>query len=296
MAEVVMSSVLAMSLMGLAEFVLWSAICFLFWTKKLARQFPVMGIYLVLHMVATPILLVLFYGQEQYGDNSVYATYYFYCYWIMYIASAVLLFFVCMEVFHSVLAPFTGLLHLGTIVFRWVALVSILVSFSTISFRHINTCIITNIALRLMRSMSILELCLLAFLCLSMNALHLSVRDLSFGITTGFGLMSSTDFIVPAFLTQNAPLTANVEFVAETMILISLGIWVAYCALPEKEKKPILLPAKSFILRWNEIATALGHTGTQVAIQPSNGFYLTREVEPSNGLRHQKLRDSRQAV
>ena len=33
-----------------------------------------------------------------------------------------------------------------------------------------------------MRSVSILELCLLAFLCLSMNALRLSVRDMAFGI------------------------------------------------------------------------------------------------------------------
>ena len=49
-----------------------------------------------------------------------------------------------------------------------------------------------------MRSVSILELCLLAFLCLSMNALRLSVRDLAFGIALGFGLMSATDFVLAA--------------------------------------------------------------------------------------------------
>jgi hypothetical protein len=274
-----MSSQFAMSLMIVVEFVLWSVICFLFWTKKIERRFPAMGIYLALHMVATPMLLVLFNGQEQYGDNSIYAWCYFYCFWTVYIISAVLLFFVCMEVFSSVLAPFAGLRHLGTVAFRWIALVSVLVSFSTISFRHIDTCIITTIAFRLMRSMGILELCLLAFLCLSMNALHLSVRDLGFGITIGFGLMSATDFIVPVFLTQNAPLTSFIQFFAESMILFSLGIWVAYCALPEPAHKPIMLPTKSFILRWNEIATALGHTGTQVAVQAADGFFLTKEVE-----------------
>jgi hypothetical protein len=36
------------------------------------------------------------------------------------------------------------------------------------------------------------------------------------------------------------------------------------------------MPANSTIYRWNEIASALGHTGTQVAVQqPSNGFFLT---------------------
>jgi hypothetical protein len=35
------------------------------------------------------------------------------------------------------------------------------------------------------------------------------------------------------------------------------------------------MPANSFILRWNEIASALGHTGTRVAVQETaNGFFL----------------------
>jgi hypothetical protein len=50
--------------------------------------------------------------------------------------------------------------------------------------------IIPDIAFGLMRSVSVLELCLLGFLCLSMNALRLSVRDLAFGISLGFGVMS----------------------------------------------------------------------------------------------------------
>jgi hypothetical protein len=36
------------------------------------------------------------------------------------------------------------------------------------------------------------------------------------------------------------------------------------------------MPANSTIYRWNEIASALGHTGTQVAIQqPAHSFFLT---------------------
>jgi hypothetical protein len=36
------------------------------------------------------------------------------------------------------------------------------------------------------------------------------------------------------------------------------------------------MPVNSTIYRWNEIASALGHTGTQVAVQqPANSFFLT---------------------
>jgi hypothetical protein len=38
----------------------------------------------------------------------------------------------------------------------------------------------------------------------------------------------------------------------------------------------VVLPVNSTIFRWNEIASALGHAGTQVAVQqPANAFFLT---------------------
>jgi hypothetical protein len=38
----------------------------------------------------------------------------------------------------------------------------------------------------------------------------------------------------------------------------------------------MVMPVSSTIYRWNEIASALGHTGTQVAVQqPANSFFLT---------------------
>ena len=59
-------------------------------------------------------------------------------------------------------------------------------------------------------------------------------------------------------------------------MLLALGTWVAYCALPEPVRKPVVIPVNSTIYRWNEIASALGHTGTQVAVQqPANSFFLT---------------------
>jgi hypothetical protein len=67
-----------------------------------------------------------------------------------------------------------------------------------------------------------------------------------------------------------------VQFLYESLILGVLGIWVAYAALPEPVRKPVVLPVDSLLFRWNEIASALGHTGTQVAVQqPASGFFLT---------------------
>jgi hypothetical protein len=257
------------------EFALWAVISFFFWKKGLHRRFPAMGGYLALHLASMPILLFLFYGQARHWFNDSCSFYYFYLYWTVYIVSAILLFFVCIEVFRSALSGFSGLQRLGTVVFRWAALVSAIVSLSTVTFEHYDSFILTSIAYRLMRSVSILELCLLAFICLSMNALRLSVRDMAFGIALGFGLVSANDFVVVSLLSRNPSPTDPLQFVYESVILAALGIWITYCALPEPVRQPVLMPANSFILRWNEIALALGHTGTRVAVEETaNGFFL----------------------
>ncbi len=289
-----MSSQMAMTLMAVAEFALWAVFGFLFWKKKLNRRFPVMGAYLVLHFAAMPVLLFLFYGQARHWFNDYAFDMYFYSYWAVYFISAILLFFICIEVFRSALSAFSGLQKLGTLVFRWVALVSVIVSLSTLSLEHSRALMITHSAFALMRSVSILELFLLAFLCLSMNALRLSVRDMAFGISVGFGLMSANDFVVALFLSRNHSLVEPLQFIDEALILFALGIWISYAALPEPVRRPVMMPANSTILRWNEIASALGHTGTQVAVQPAEGFVLTDVERAVEGVlsRNMKNRES----
>jgi len=84
------------------------------------------------------------------------------------------------------------------------------------------------------------------------------------------------DFVFAALVTNKTPMTTNLQFFYEAVTLMSLAIWMAYCALPEAVRKPLMMPANSTIYRWNEIASALGHTGTQIAVQqPANSFFLT---------------------
>ncbi len=260
--------------MSVAEFLLWAALGFLFWKKELGRRFPAMGTYLALHLVSAPFLLTVLYIQEQPWGRAYYAVYFF-AYWAIYIASAVLLFFICIEIFRSALSPFPGLMKIGIVVFRWTILVSLIVTFSTGSFIHRGD-LIPSVAYGLMRSVSILELCLLAFLCLSMNTLRLTIRDMAFGMALGFGLMSANDFVLAILASPRSPLSGPLQLAYESLILVSLGVWLVYYVLPEPARRLMTMPANSAIYRWNEIASALGHTGTQVAMQqPANSFFLT---------------------
>jgi hypothetical protein len=268
---------LAMSTMNAAEFLLWAALTFLFFSKGLHRRFQAMACYLVLRVISTPLLLFVLHEEATpWGEANRFGQIYYFGFFATYVACAILLFFVCIEVFRSALSAFPGITKLAIVIFRWAAVVSVIVSLTSISYAHKGIFIIADISYGLMHSVSVLELCLLAFLCLSMNALRLTVRDLSFGIALGFGVMCTADFVLSTWISHMNSLTDPVQFVVESLILFSLAIWVVYCVMPEPARKPVLMSASSTIYRWNEIASALGHTGTKVAVQqPANSFFLS---------------------
>ena len=283
---------LAMSLMSALEFFLWATLGYLFWVKKLQRRFPAMSVYLALRVISMPILLAFLWIQSQpWGRN--YFPVYFFAYWAVYIASAVILFFICMEIFRAVLSGFSGLMRFSSVIFRWAAVASLIVSLSSLSLSHHGILVIPEIASGLMRSVSVLELCLLAFLCFAMNALRLSPRDRAFGFAIGFGMMSTNDFVMASLMQRWITFTAPLQFVYESVVLCALGMWVAYVAQPEPARKPIVVSANSAIYRWNEIASALGHKGTNVAVPaPANSFFLTDVEKVVDKVLTRNLRES----
>jgi len=266
-----------MTAMSAAELVLWAALAILFFRKGLQRRFQAMGNYLALRAISTPVLMLLLYLESKpWGRDFHIGQIYYFGFFATYLASTVLLFFICIEVFRSALAAFPGIAKLAIVIFRWAAVVSMIVSLTSISYAHKGVSIIVDVSYGLMHSVSVLELCLLAFLCLSMNALRLTVREVAFGIALGFGLMSSDEFVLAAWGSRLASWNEPVQFVYESLILVTLAIWMVYSILPEPPRRPVLMPASSTIYRWNEIASALGHTGTQVAVQqPANSFFLS---------------------
>jgi hypothetical protein len=267
-----------MSAMSAVELVSWVTLAFLFWKKGLYRRFPATCAYLTLRTVFTVLLLaVLRAAALPWGGSHHFIVLYFYGYFTMYLTNAVLLYFICIEVFRSALAAFPGILKIAIVVFRWAAAVAVIVSLTSLPHANNVPSMISNISYYgLMRSVSVLELCLLAFLGLSMNALRLSVRDMAFGIALSFGIMSAGDFIASSWSSHITSGNDPVQFVGESLLLAALGAWLVYCFVPEPIPKPMVMPASSAIYRWNEIASALGHTGTKVAVQqPANSFFLS---------------------
>jgi len=178
---------------------------FSFFKSKSAQRLPAMATYLVVRLVSLAYLEVVYnLGGAMNTTNSVRYEAYFYGFWITYVAITVSIFFVVQEVFKRVMEPVPGLRRLGLMAFRWISVVSIVVAVGAVALPNAmatqtgSTNRIGPVCVQMMRCVSVMELCLLAFLALSIHSLGRSLRSRLFGVGLGFGVQAATELIFSA--------------------------------------------------------------------------------------------------
>lgn len=250
-----------------------------FFRSGSARRFPAVGTFFALR--GTSCLLLNWFlcrgGFPQCGTWRYTA--YFYSYWISYAACAVAIFFVVQEVFKRVMEPVPGLRRLGLLAFRWVSVVSVVVSVGAVALPAAEAA--TNgdrlgpIGMQFARCVSVMELCLLAFLALSIHALGRSFRSRLFGIGLGFGVQAASELVTSALLARYPGLSSPANLFLEITTTLVLLTWTVYFVVPEPEaeRNLIVLPPQSMLARWNALAKGLGQL-PEVAVAQPTGFFL----------------------
>ena len=254
--------------------ILLSFIAFgLFFRRKLRDAYPWLFSYLTVRAVISVLVWFLLYGP-MIASPRAYTIAYFFVYWIGYLISAGLLFLSCLDVYRQAMAPLPGLVRMGTTVFKWAAIASILVTATTLTSITVGPGMVLQIGLQMMRCVSTAELCLLTFLTLSMKAIGLSPRSRPFGIALGLALMAASDCVQASLTSAHVAISTPGQIAFECISALTIGIWIAYTILPEPVRKPVTVPINSAIYKWDQIASALGHKNTQVAPQPAQSFFL----------------------
>src|SRR6185437_1067311 len=145
------------------------------------RRFPAMTFYLGFRCI-TDAGLFFILNENQFLEVSTrtQTLTYIYAYWACYFIGAIAIFFVLQEIFKALMQPVPGLRRLGLVAFRWVAvaMVVVLVGMTILPTHKYAT---TDVFLQavcgqMLRCVSILEICLLAYLALSVHSLGRSFR------------------------------------------------------------------------------------------------------------------------
>lgn len=264
------------------------ALAALLWSG-LGRRFPAMRFYMILRCFTDAFLFFILIENRFFPVSIQTQTHtYIYSYWILFAVTAVAIFFVLQEVLKTVMEPAPGLQRLGLTAFRWAGIVVLLVIFGMAPFTlHTHAAATSSyyasaVGVLMLRCMAIAEICMLAFLALSIHSLGRSFRSVTFGICLGFGLEASGELI--SALMEATKVNSMWDIGSILMVggsIVTLFIWTTYFLLPEPaiERNPITLPVTSPLVRWNEIASAFGQRPAHVALGTASSSFFLQDIE-----------------
>jgi hypothetical protein len=249
------------------------------------RRFPALFAYVSLRLASTLILqgMLQLHRVLPVTVRTEYA-FYFYTYWVTYVAGAVIVFLVIQEMFQAAMDSFPGLKWLGTIAFRWVACLSFVAAIAALlSPGSKGDKFLLAMVAQVMRCESIFILSLLVFLMLAAGKLGLSYRSRVFGISCGFGIMAAGDLVVSATFLHfgHNMMTSTLSFITTSASILTLAVWSAYFMQAEPVRQRASLDPTSSLARWNEIATTLGATAqrTPVPVPAQASNFFLQDVE-----------------
>ncbi len=245
------------------------------------RRLPAFGAYLACRLaVCAPLVSLLFGVHLHLIDKHLAYSIYYYVYWVGYLIGAGLALLVVHEIFSHLMQPLPGLGRYGLMAFRWVTLTSMLIALALALYpMGTNRNLLVAATSGAMRCMSILELCLLAFIVVSMQTLRLSPRSREFGVALGLGMIAAADLFGSALAFGHPTLASVASYGSQIVVTMGVAVWMIYFVRPEQEAPVVEATMRSPLQRWNEIANALAPSAPQVTLTPSSGNFFLREVE-----------------
>jgi len=249
-------------------------------SRKLKSNFPVFFSYLIFSSVAMLFLDATYVAcSVRFAKSDC-----FYIYWALNFIQMLFQFAVMYEVFVNALKPYSALIDLGKMLFRWAALFLVMAAAFTASGAG-DTRIARCLAAveHFERGILLVQCGLLFLFFLFERRLGLSWRSHSVNIGIGLGV-SSTLTLLFSYLRDHFAAQVYAINLADNLAATAIVVFWAVCLyLPEPQKKNVLdSPAKLIFQRWNEALMATpfaSHGGAMVAQMDSFLPSVERTVE-----------------
>ena len=196
--------------------------------RRLHREFPVFFNYVIFQIISFVVEYPLF------GRPS-----YFYVSWTLTALSIAISFGVLLEIFKEAFRPYEALRDLSIILFRWCALVVLLVSamWALTSWNGNQVDSILSVILLVDRSVRLMQCGLVFFMLLFSEYLVISRRNAVFGISVGFGFYAAVKMLVLTAANHQTLFTKSVlGRISSIAYLVSMLIWLVYSVMPVKAR------------------------------------------------------------
>jgi hypothetical protein len=226
--------------------------------RKLYRRFPVFFSFVVFQLVHFAVLFPI----HQYANYNVY----FYSYWIASTIGLIFSFLVIHEIFVDVFRPYHMLRDLGTVLFKWAALVMVIVALVVAVSSPTGQSPLIVALLTMQRCVRVIQCGLVLFLMIFSSYLAVSWKQPSFGIALGLGVLAGTQLAGNALYSGGE--ISGAVFVLANMSLYccTILVWLAYAAT--KVASPQNTATALVSQRWEQSLSDLQHPAPADSLIP----------------------------
>ncbi|MHB8303582.1 MAG: hypothetical protein ACYDC6_12200 [Acidobacteriaceae bacterium] len=260
-----------------------AAVIYCVYRAQKNRIYPALWQLLIFWAASDALLLAEVSLHRLHLASGVQAYYaYAFTYWPSFAINSVLVLRVLHEMFRHAVRSIPGVQKMGRPIYFWALVVSVVLAFSASIAPHAQGMDFLSAAGQaLMRSQSVLALCMVTFLAFSSRTLGVSYGSRIFGVTFGFALMATANLVTAALLLHITSLANTANIVLEIVNIAAIGIWAVYFLKPEPARRLVTMPTTSPLMLWNDVAQRLGNPAGQVAVSypPSFMTSVTQLVE-----------------
>ena len=257
-----------------AQPILQSMAAAVLWRRKLHKQFPVFFVFLLVQVAN----FVIIYPLYRTGNYKLY----FVPFWVGEAINAILGFKVIHEVFLDVFRPYHTLKDLGTLLFKWAGVVMLLVSVVVAFSNSYDQSPLVPAVSPLQRSVRIVQVGLILFLLLFSRFLGASWKQVSFGISLGFGLFAGVELVLFAL---NSGGFVRKHILNEINMVTYIGaifVWLSY-SLARKTVREVAVNRLQ-TQRWEQGLADLQHSVPTDSLIPMFEGMVERAFSRSSNL------------
>jgi hypothetical protein len=257
-----------------AQPILQSIAAAVLWRRKLHKQFPVFFVFLLVQVANFAIIYPLY----RTGNYNLY----FGPFWVGEAINAILGFKVIHEVFLDVFRPYHTLKDLGTLLFKWAGVVMLLVSVVVAFSNSYDQSPLVHAVSTLQRSVRIVQVGLILFLLLFSRFLGASWKQVSFGISLGFGLFAGVELVLFAL---NSGGFVRKHILNEINMVTYIGaifVWLSY-SLARKTVREVAVNRLQ-TQRWEQGLADLQHSVPTDSLIPMFEGMVERAFSRSSNL------------
>src|SRR6266567_2921338 len=260
--------------MWVAQPALLLAVGIALYGRRLHNTFPVFGYYIAFQIISFAIIFPVS-KLRPYSD-------WFYTHWTLEAVSLTLFFNFIHYIFLDIFRPYHTLKDLGSVLFKWAALVMLLVAgVVAAASPAAEQGSVIQALVTVQRCLRVIQCGLILFLLVFSNYLGVTWRQHSFGIALGFGSFAGVELALLALYSSNHVSETTISLVNMLAYNGAIVIWLVYAWMksPARDASASLLKSH----RWEQGLTDLQHPVSSDSLIPLFESMVDRAFSRTNG-------------